>query len=130
MGGREISIGGRDLIALARDAIAKGATLRVRARGHSMSPAIRDGETVEIAPFDRGPEPGDAALVDGPRGARIHRVISRDRGPGGETYLVCGDADPGPPERVAPGDVVGLVRERGRGLDGLLARLLRRLRRA
>jgi len=65
-----------DLAALAASLSAEGRTLRLVARGRSMAPFIRDGETVLVGPSRRPPRPGEVVLRRGPGGTLLlHRVV-------------------------------------------------------
>lgn len=89
--GGDKPLDGRALADLMRAVLAKGRPFRFTARGASMSPAIRDGDVVTVAPLsDREPRPGDvAAFVHPGTGAvRIHRIVEvSDRG-----FRLKGDA--------------------------------------
>ena len=54
----------------------RGLTMRFQARGQSMQPNVRNGDTVEVAPISAGnPERGDIVLTRGRAGFRLHRVV-------------------------------------------------------
>lgn len=70
--------------------LAKGASLRFRAKGRSMFPAIRNGDVVTVSPIDpAGLRQGDiAAFVSGGNDRlAIHRVLSARGG----AFLFGGD---------------------------------------
>lgn len=85
-------------MALARDVLARGLRARLRVRGASMAPAIRDGDTVVLAPVagPGGPRIGDVVLFRSRHGAvLLHRLVRRPRGTGGARRLqMLGDALP------------------------------------
>lgn len=63
----------------ALDCLQAGLRVRFQARGASMSPAIRDGETVYVKPASEGQlRKGDIVLVKGDYGFRLHRLIKID----------------------------------------------------
>jgi hypothetical protein len=100
-----------------------------------MSPAIRDGDVVTVAPVGlQAIRRGDVLLYANERGLTAHRVIGRLRGPE-VAFRVRGDAVGSPAERVAAGRVLGrveVVERHGRehpvgGAPSPLARLASRL---
>jgi len=59
--------------------LAQGLNVRFQARGGSMSPAIRDGETVEITPVRLSElRKNDIVLAKADFGFRLHRVLRLD----------------------------------------------------
>lgn len=57
--------------------LAAGVAVRLRARGASMRPLLRDGEDLRIVPAPWSViRPGDIVLVSTPGGAALHRVIA------------------------------------------------------
>ena len=93
-----------------------GVSVRFRAGGRSMSPAIEDGETIVVAPVGDGRVTiGDVVYGDGPRGPIAHRVIAIDRAADGEPrFILSGDAavehDRPLPARAIRGKVLGVER--------------------
>lgn len=65
---------------LLRDVVSGGASALVVARGASMSPSIRSGARVRVAPFGaEGPRPGDVAVVETVPGEIVmHRIVALD----------------------------------------------------
>jgi len=106
----EMSLSGAGLTDLMTAVLAKGKRFRFQARGWSMSPFVKDGDVITVAPL-KGREPGTGAIVAflHPKTGRIavHRIVRRAPG----RYLVRGDnAD------VADGDltaerILGVVTE-------------------
>lgn len=92
------------------------AAFRFIARGHSMSPFIRDGDAITVSPCPpRQLRVGEVAACRSTAGDGlfVHRVVGRS-GPG---YLVRGDNAPTADGPVAADDVLGivtLVERRGR----------------
>ena len=65
---------------LAADLLRRGTPLRIKARGGSMTPFVRDGDVALVAPT-AGPEVGigDVICYETPSGKLlIHRVLARD----------------------------------------------------
>jgi hypothetical protein len=80
-------------IDLARDVLARGHRIRFRARGHSMTPTVRDGEAILAEAVDgRAVVPGDLVLCAPPRGLVAHRVRALVRSEAGDRLLLRGDA--------------------------------------
>jgi signal peptidase I len=91
--------------------VARGASVLLVARGGSMSPWIRDGDVVTVAPVSGGdvhvPVLGDVVACRQPGGKRlvIHRLVSRR----GDGWIVKGDRCPAPDGFLAGGAVLGVV---------------------
>lgn len=60
---------------LSRALLEQGISVRFRARGRSMFPAIADGDVVEVQPAQSHTK-GDVLLIDNDDGLRVHRVVS------------------------------------------------------
>ena len=74
---------------LVKDILSKDAECRLEAKGHSMSPFIKDGDVVTLSPlFDYLPGVGDVVAFIRPETGNlvIHRVIWEK----GDSYLVSG----------------------------------------
>jgi hypothetical protein len=71
-----------------------GIAVRFRAGGRSMSPAVRDGEIVVVAPVDPARIGiGEIVYSRAGRGPLAHRVIAIDAQPDGSLrFMTCGDA--------------------------------------
>jgi nickel-type superoxide dismutase maturation protease len=85
---------------------------RVRVRGGSMSPALRDGDTV-LAVLGRAPAPGEIALVGWP--ARPSQLsVKRVLRAGGEGWWVEGDnhAASTDSRELGPAQACGVIRWR------------------
>ncbi|MCB9547508.1 MAG: S24/S26 family peptidase [Myxococcales bacterium] len=95
---------------LALEALAAGLPVRLRARGASMRPAVRDGDVLLLAPDAAHAGVGDLVLVPREDFGVVHRVIARV----GERVWVKGDALPRPDgwfdRRALPARVVGIER--------------------
>lgn len=92
---------------LLRQLLAEGSSVRLRVSGSSMSPFIRGGDLVTLAPLGGRPvRRGDVvAVAAGGRWLVIHRVV----GVTPEGVATRGDALERPDVTVAPGDVAALV---------------------
>lgn len=111
---------------LALALLARGATVRARLRGWSMSPFVRDGSAVRIAPADGGRvRPGDLLLVDSGGELMVHRLVARRRRQGALWLVTRGDANPRRDAPVPASAVHGRVVAVGRvSLEGATGRLL------
>jgi hypothetical protein len=133
--GDNLVISNQMLLELMREVLAKGAVFQFRATGWSMTPFIKDGDVITIAPLKKERlSPGKVvAYIQSATGHLVvHRVIGRQ----GASFLIQGDntfsrAD----ELVCPQDILGcLIRiERqgrlvrlGLGPEGFLIALLSR----
>jgi signal peptidase I len=97
--------------------LAKGAPFRFQANGFSMSPFIRDGDVITLAPTPARLRFGDVAAFVNPCNHRlsVHRVIQSGR----QGYLTRGDNNPKPDGTISHADMLGLVirvERRGRGV--------------
>jgi phage repressor protein C with HTH and peptisase S24 domain len=79
----DLPLSGRSLTELLRAVLDKGKPFRFRARGLSMSPFIKDGDVVTVAPL-RGatPQTGDIAAFLHPATGQlaIHRIVGAKSG--------------------------------------------------
>jgi signal peptidase I len=84
--------GRRPVDELAADLLRRGSPLRIKARGGSMTPFLRDGDVVLVAPTaGRGVGVGDVICYEMPPGKLfLHRLIARDR----DRIVAKGDALP------------------------------------
>jgi hypothetical protein len=75
---------------LAADLLRRGSPLRIKARGGSMTPFVRDGDVALVAPTaGREVGIGDVICYETPSGKLfLHRVIARDR----DRVVAKGDA--------------------------------------
>ena len=86
----ELLISGRDLTELAQSILAKGVCFRLKAKGFSMLPFIRDDDVVTISPLSIFPIGFGkvVAFIDSKIGKLvIHRIIGKNNG----YYLIKGD---------------------------------------
>jgi hypothetical protein len=152
---RDGGLTNRESIADVRAALRRAGRSALVARGSSMRPVLRDGDTLFVEPLGaRDASPGDVVVVwmpgETPDGDRLvnHRLVSCSRGPGGVRVRTKGDAASGIEsfvdgrEAEVLGRVVAVGRDgRTRPVPGRLGRLallagslavmpLQRLRRA
>ena len=101
-----------------RTLLSEGLSLRLRLRGGSMAPFIRDGDEVEIAacPPDP-PRPGEVLLYrcgDGTAATVVHRLVRVLARRAGGRLIFKGDANPWFDPPVLPAQVQGRVVARWR----------------
>jgi signal peptidase I len=76
----ELSINQTDFISLAEEITGKGKSFTFRAMGGSMSPFIRDGDTILITPIQGKLRTGDIVLIKAEDGkVLLHRVVRKDK---------------------------------------------------
>jgi len=89
--GDELPLSGQALVELLRAVLDKGVPFRFRAKGHSMSPFIKDGDMITISPVKNGPV-GFGGVVSYINLKRkrlfVHRVVRRVGG----DYLIKADS--------------------------------------
>lgn len=89
--------------------LARGALFHFRAKGLSMSPFIKNGDSITIAPLSREhPSVGKVVAFIQPEtaGLVIHRIIARQ----GPAFLIQGDNTAGQPDGwVQPQAILGCV---------------------
>jgi hypothetical protein len=109
--------------------LAEGYSVRFRPGGHSMSPAIRDGEAVTVAPVRASQvRRGDIILYRAERGLIAHRVWRLKVGTDAPVFITRGDAATSCDAPVSASQVLGrvmCVERNGRtlGLMGLRVRI-------
>ena len=106
--GGELSLSGESLLGLLEAVLAKGVPFRFRARGFSMSPLIKDGDVLTVAPRGEARlRPGDTVAFINPLNGKpaVHRIIRLDRG----SVVVKGDNVAEPDGLVPERDVLGIV---------------------
>lgn len=106
--GSELSLSGSTLVQLVRAVLGKGAPVRFRAKGFSMSPFIRNGDVVTLSPVQGiFPRVGDviAFVVRETDKLCVHRVVGKK----GEFYVTKGDNSNEPDESVLDENILGFV---------------------
>jgi hypothetical protein len=121
-----------------RPLLAQSVSLRFQARGASMSPAIRDGEIVEISPVAvRELRKGDIVLAKAEHGFRLHRIVIAD--PAKDRFITRGDCGQDNDPALTGAQILGIARSKevriGRALvsarfKGVAGRTWRMLARA
>ena len=114
-----------------------GLRVRFQARGASMSPAIRDGETVYVRPASEADlRRGDIVLVKSDIGFRLHRLIHADASR--DVFITRGDCGAQDDPAVRHDQILGVavakdvrlgtgtVRANFRGMAGLSQRIAAR----
>jgi hypothetical protein len=91
--------------------LALGVKVRLRARGHSMAPAIRNGDAVIVsAVAERELEVGQVGLFRREGRLFAHRLVARHCPPCGRTRLVfAGDNNAHPDPPIPPQDLLAAV---------------------
>lgn len=116
--GGELRLSNRGQLSLLQGVTERGASLHTTVRGVSMTPLIRDGDAVTIAPLKgRSPRVGDVVAFVVPHSCRlaVHRVVARE----GTGWLVRGDNCPEPDGVVTTDNILGrvvAVERTGRGV--------------
>jgi hypothetical protein len=98
---KDLSLSNPDLAELMRAALARGSPFHFRALGSSMSPFIRDGDQITIAPLRRGkPSLGQVVAFIQPETGQL--LVHRVTGLQGSACLVQGDNTPGRTDGLVP----------------------------
>lgn len=110
----EMSLSGAALTELMTAVLAKGKAFRFRARGWSMSPFVKDGDVITVAPSGgRGLRLGAIVAFLLPTSGRVavHRIVGRSP----EGFVVRGDNTDGVDGTLAAERILGVVTEVVRG---------------
>ena len=110
----QLCLSGEALTELLRAVLAKGRPFRFRAVGWSMSPFLKDGDIITVAPLaGRRPRPGEvvAFLHPGTGKAAVHRIVRRKDG----FYSVRGDNTDAPDGLLRADRILGVVTRVERG---------------
>jgi signal peptidase I len=106
--GSELSLSGPALVQLLRAVLDKGAPVRFRAKGFSMSPFIKNEDVVTLSPLQNAsPGMGDviAFVLQGKGKLCVHRVVGRK----GDFYVTKGDNTSEADESVPRENILGFV---------------------
>lgn len=96
---------------LTRELLDNGMAVRFRARGASMSPAIRDGEIVLITPvIVRELRKDDIVLTKSHAGLRLHRLVLADEA--SDLFVTRGDCGKQDDPPLSGKQILGLVRSK------------------
>ncbi len=119
-------VSGSNLLKIVQAVQEKGASVRFKAKGYSMTPTIRHNDIITISPLpDRDLKQGDLLLFQRDQNSQItvHRIIKVK----GKVYLMRGDnsaeTDGWITEKMVFGIVTGIERhgkKKSPGLGGLL----------
>ena len=104
---RELRLDDVDFAELSAQILLQGGSFQFRARGSSMTPLVRDGDLLTIAPVDAaGLQIGDVALYRMPRDRIVaHRVVGRTIQGGELVFEMRGDARLAS-DRLVPADCI------------------------
>ncbi|MBZ5689567.1 MAG: DUF11 domain-containing protein [Acidobacteriia bacterium] len=92
-----------------RPLLEQGLSVRFQARGASMSPAIRDGEVVEVtAVIVTKLRKDDIVLAKSNAGFRLHRIVAAD--PGKDVFITRGDCGQQNDPALKAEQILGLAR--------------------
>jgi signal peptidase I len=106
--GSELSLSGPALVELLRAVLDKGASVRFRAKGFSMSPFIKNEDVVTLSPSQNtSPGVGDviAFVLQGADKLCVHRVVGKQ----GDLYMTKGDNSSKADESVPRENILGFV---------------------
>ena len=112
----ELSLSSQQLEKIMRGVFDKGASFRFKGKGFSMSPFIRDGDVLTIAPLQgSSPRFGDVVVFTHPTTGKliIHRIIGRRA----DAYLTKGDNAPEGDGLISRAAIVGRVTNVKRNLN-------------
>ena len=94
---------------LIRDLLERGLSVRFQARGASMSPAIRDGEFVEVTPVIVSKlRKDDIVLAKSNYGFRLHRIVRADHA--NDVFITRGDCGQEDDPALKASQLLGLAR--------------------
>lgn len=94
---------------IVRPLLAQGLSVRFQARGASMSPAIRDGEVVEVTPvIVTELRKDDIVLAKSNFGFRLHRIVMAD--PFNDVFITRGDCGQENDPALKAEQILGLAR--------------------
>ena len=106
--GSELSLSGPALVQLLRAVLDKGAPVRFRAKGFSMSPFIKNEDVVTLSPLQSAsPGRGDVItfVLQGTDKLCVHRVVGKK----GDFYVTKGDNTSEADESVPRENILGFV---------------------
>lgn len=97
--------------AIIRGFLGAGLSVRFQARGASMSPAIRDGEMVEVIPASRDElGKGDIVLAKSAHGFRLHRIVRADHEK--DVFITRGDCSQQDDPQLSGIEILGVARSK------------------
>ena len=91
--------------------LAEGKTLKVKAEGYSMYPAVRPGSVIYIEPFEKGmePVPGEVIAWKKDPGFVVHRLVRIIYDGSSTLFVTRGDSCQGEDDPVTAGQLAGRV---------------------
>jgi signal peptidase I len=91
--------------------LAEGKTIRIKAHGYSMYPAIKPGSLILIEPLKKKgkPLPGEIIAIKREKGIVVHRVVKRVITNGISYYITRGDSNANKDNPVTIEKIVGRV---------------------
>ncbi len=94
-----------------RELLGRGLAVRFQARGASMSPAIRDGECVEVTPVIVSKlRKDDIVLAKSVHGFRLHRIVSAN--PARDEFITRGDCGQQDDPKITGAQILGMARSK------------------
>jgi len=94
-----------------RPMLQQGLSVQFQARGCSMSPAIRDGEIVEVRPVKLTElRKDDIVLVKSITGFRLHRIVGLDKA--SDLFITRGDCGQEDDPPLTGAQILGLARSK------------------
>jgi signal peptidase I len=89
----------------------EGKTVRIKAHGYSMYPAVKPGSLILIEPLGQKgrPVPGEIVAVKRENGIIVHRVTNRIIKNGVTWYVTRGDSNPRPDSPVKIEQIAGRI---------------------
>jgi len=106
--GSDFPLSGPALVQILRAVLGKGAPVRFKAKGFSMSPFIRNEDVVTLSPLqEASPVKGDviAFVLQGSDKLCVHRVVGKK----GDWYMTKGDNSSEADESVQRENMLGFV---------------------
>ena len=91
--------------------LAEGKTVRIKAHGYSMYPAIKPGSLILIEPLNRKGRPvtGEIVAIKRENGLVVHRIKRRTVKDGDTWYIARGDSNSHSDRPVKINEIVGRV---------------------
>jgi signal peptidase I len=91
--------------------LSEGVTIRMKAHGYSMYPAIRPGSLIVIEPvhLKGAPLPGEIIAIVREKGLIVHRLIKIVKKDNKTYFIARGDSNPYPDDPVTIGKIAGRV---------------------
>jgi len=107
----EKEISGEDFICLLHAVLEKGVSLKFKAKGFSMTPFIKGGDVITLAPFGRADYLSLGSVVAFIKPETKHLVVHRIVGRTDNGFIIKGDNVKEPHDIVPGTNVLGLVKK-------------------